>query len=142
MARALSELTGKVFGRLTVICHNHVNSKWTCKCTCGKIKDVRASSLKCGATTSCGCVRKEQVALRNINKRIDLEGSKMYLLTYIGESDCSKGGNRIIKVQCECGTVKEIPASSYMSGKHKSCGCYHSMTSKITIEKKKKKRWS
>lgn len=58
------DLTGKRFGRLTVIeqvgkANNH-GVLWRCKCDCGNEKNVRSNYLRSGGTTSCGCYRLEQ----------------------------------------------------------------------------------
>lgn len=57
---------GKVFGRLTVIAFADKDSSGhtmlECKCTCGNTTIVSRSNLSSGATTSCGCVRKEAVS--------------------------------------------------------------------------------
>lgn len=61
------DLTGKRFGRLTVIrqdgYHYYPNSKkktkWLCKCDCGNTISVIGSDLNNGHTQSCGCLRKE-----------------------------------------------------------------------------------
>lgn len=57
------DLSGRVFGRLTVIqlapatpCKR---TKWICRCSCGKETAVHAYCLKSGDTKSCGCLRKE-----------------------------------------------------------------------------------
>lgn len=59
----LEDLTGKRFGRLTVLYRtNKVGelTKWHCKCDCGNELDVFAGNLKKGNhTTSCGCYAKE-----------------------------------------------------------------------------------
>ena len=61
------DLTGKIFGRWTVI--GLVDSKgkgrcWKCKCGCpkGLERTVRADVLKSGGSKSCGCLQKEAVA--------------------------------------------------------------------------------
>lgn len=59
----LLDLTGKRFGRLTVVSRAE-NSKsgktrWRCKCDCGNECVVHGDSLKSGNTKSCGCVRRE-----------------------------------------------------------------------------------
>lgn len=58
----LIDLTGKRFGRLTVIKRGpNVNKKnqnrpqWYCKCDCGTIKLIDGSALKRKYTISCGC---------------------------------------------------------------------------------------
>jgi hypothetical protein len=54
----LIDLTGKIFGRLTVI--KYMNKyKWLCKCSCGNEKEIRSDMLKSGTTKSCGCLQKE-----------------------------------------------------------------------------------
>ena len=62
------DLTGKRFGRLTVIKRtestNH-NIKWLCKCDCGNEKSVFGIDLTQGKTASCGCIRKEMVIQKN-----------------------------------------------------------------------------
>lgn len=57
----LVDITGQVFGRLTVIerCgsdkHNH--PKWLCECECGNQVVVTGTHLKSNHTVSCGCVK-------------------------------------------------------------------------------------
>ena len=60
----LINLTGKKFGRLTVIKRVYPNTKdrnvmWLCKCSCGKEKIINGNSLRRGDTKSCGCLQKE-----------------------------------------------------------------------------------
>lgn len=63
----LIDLTGQKFGRLTVLgrCQDHILpcgaklTKWSCICDCGNSVDVIGSSLKRGATQSCGCLKNE-----------------------------------------------------------------------------------
>jgi len=59
------DLTGQRFGRLTVV--ERVGTDkwgyilWKCKCDCGNEVTVISASLRSGATTSCGCFRKEKI---------------------------------------------------------------------------------
>lgn len=59
-------LTGQVFGRLTVIGFSHTNRNrtrvWKCKCSCGNETFVDTASLNRGHTMSCGCLMREKVA--------------------------------------------------------------------------------
>lgn len=58
MGRPKTDLTGQVFGQLTVIAASEPKagcSMWKCKCTCGTIKAVRSFDLRSGHATSCGC---------------------------------------------------------------------------------------
>ena len=57
----VKDLTGKKFGKLTVIKRapnnnfNHVC--WECKCDCGSITIVDVNNLRRGTTNSCGCLK-------------------------------------------------------------------------------------
>lgn len=57
------DITGKQFGRLTVVGRNisvpRSKVSWHCRCKCGKEIIVNASTLLRGTTRSCGCLRKE-----------------------------------------------------------------------------------
>ena len=65
---ALRDLSGKKFGRLTVIKYVKTDRfepngrricKWKCQCDCGSASYVSASNLRSGSTMSCGCLRQE-----------------------------------------------------------------------------------
>lgn len=56
------DLTGKKFGRLTVIKYMN-NSKWLCKCDCGNEKIVISGDLTRGHTVSCGCFKKTRLGI-------------------------------------------------------------------------------
>lgn len=62
------DLTGKKFGRLTVIKFIGVKNKrrrfWECICECGNKSDCLGENLKKGDTRSCGCLQRELAALR------------------------------------------------------------------------------
>ena len=90
------DLTGKVFGRLTVLRDSGKRRSgsggviWTCQCKCGQLKEVRQDALLSGVTVSCGCIKSrgnEKVAniLRNANIDFipeyipsDMEGTKRF----------------------------------------------------------------
>ena len=61
------DLTGHVYGRLTVI-KKHGLSKsgsiaWLCKCDCGNETIVSSNHLRKGNTKSCGCLHREIISL-------------------------------------------------------------------------------
>lgn len=63
------DLTGKVFGRLTVVSLlSELNDKkqrqWQCICECGNSKVLTTSIINRGCTNSCGCLSKELAAKR------------------------------------------------------------------------------
>lgn len=56
------DLTGKVFGKLTVLCRSNKETSrpyWVCLCECGRKKDIRGSSLGT-QSLSCGCAISEK----------------------------------------------------------------------------------
>lgn len=73
------DLTGRKFGRLTVIKQAPRDKKgqvfWQCQCDCGNTTVVHAGHLKNGHTQSCGCLSKEKLGTGNLIENID--GSKL-----------------------------------------------------------------
>ena len=63
-----NDLTGKTFGRLTVIDRvandKQGNARWNCLCSCGTHKIVRGRTLITGKTLSCGCLLSEASSKR------------------------------------------------------------------------------
>lgn len=83
--KKVEDLTGQIFGKLTVVSmvkrKKKEKVKWYCKCLCGNNKDVIVSShnLKSGSVKSCGCLKKEYL----ISTRIDIIGEKYGNLTVL-----------------------------------------------------------
>ena len=75
MVNVKDDLTGRQFGRLTVLsqAEDYIDSKgkhyarWLCECSCeNKTKlIVMGNQLKRKRTKSCGCIQKEQLIKRN-----------------------------------------------------------------------------
>lgn len=68
----LNDLTGKKFGRWTVIkrVKNSEQSRiprWLCRCECGNESIVYGSTLKSGESQSCGCLQRELLSKRRIS---------------------------------------------------------------------------
>ncbi len=62
--RSIKDLTGRVFGRLTVVGldvsrTNNKRKFWRCLCTCGEESSVTTGNLESGSVKSCGCLRRE-----------------------------------------------------------------------------------
>jgi len=60
-SRQKNDITGKKFGKLTVVSRSDKKTKygnfyWYCKCNCGKTIEVIGGNLKSGTTKSCGCL--------------------------------------------------------------------------------------
>lgn len=66
LPKKAQNLTGRRFGRLVVLCVDDIvkyesttHIIWRCLCDCGSEVLVRASNLRSGNSTSCGCRKKE-----------------------------------------------------------------------------------
>ena len=63
------DMSGQIFGRLTVIRRNGTRGSgalWLCRCECGNEVTVARSELKRGQSKSCGCLRSERLRVRAI----------------------------------------------------------------------------
>lgn len=82
------DLTGKVFGKLTVIERSPVkklygkakysDTFWICKCSCGNDTIVAMGPLTTGKTRSCGCLQKERVNKANYIGYGEANFNKLY----------------------------------------------------------------
>lgn len=80
----MQDLTGKKFGKLTVIGFSHkkragkttVGYYWYCVCECGVLKTIEGRSLRKGKTKSCGCISKKVTSSRS--KTHGLSRTKIY----------------------------------------------------------------
>lgn len=81
----LIDLTGKRFGRLTVIARDGSDKKrnvmWLCACACGQTKAVAGSRLRNGTTKSCGCMVTEKTAILNYRHGGCKKGNRERLYT-------------------------------------------------------------
>lgn len=72
LSKQILDLTGKQYGKLTVInFHSLINKRawWLCKCECGNEKIIRSSHLVHGSVTSCKCkvkLPKGEAGLRGV----------------------------------------------------------------------------
>lgn len=63
------DMTGKRVGRLVVLREakekytKNESAKWLCRCDCGNEKIISGTSLRAGATQSCGCFGREKLRL-------------------------------------------------------------------------------
>lgn len=77
------DLTGQKFNRLTAIKYLG-ESKWLCKCDCGKETVVLGSCLKTNHTKSCGCLKLEKARQmgQNFGKLTGVKNRKYKNLPY------------------------------------------------------------
>lgn len=88
------DLTGKTFGKLTVLEPteqriNH-NIAWKCKCDCGNICIVPTNHLVTGNTQSCGCLvsKGEQIIIEYLQNQ-QISYAKQYtFINLLGKNNC------------------------------------------------------
>jgi hypothetical protein len=115
----VKDLTGKVFGMLTVISRESSRKPgtyWNCLCECGDVAVVRGDHLKDGRTKSCGCYIRE-------DSFEDLVGNKYGSLTAVSRAR-EKGSPVHWNCMCDCGKMVVVRAECLKRGSTRSCGCY------------------
>lgn len=119
MDRRIDDLTGKKFGRLTVIKENGRTNgkrklvKWICRCECGNIVERTGKALK--TSKNSGCDNCKFI-------REDLTGKrygKIKVLSMKGHEN----GTIIWNCVCDCGKELEVSTGRLNSGHVQSCGC-------------------
>lgn len=97
--RCITISVGDTFGRLTVIGRatpvGERPVKWLCRCECGNTTAVQTYSLKSGLTTSCGCVRREQLSARNTSH--GQSNTRLYNIWRGMKSRCNNPNDTIYK---------------------------------------------
>lgn len=126
----LLDLTGKHFGRLTVI-DRAINEgkevQWNCICECGNKCIVKRRDLQTGHTMSCGCLRKENIIKNNKKLKMkDLTNRKFGMLTAIEPLNTRDYGCIVWKCKCDCGAFTNIRGTLLTQGLIQSCGCQKS----------------
>lgn len=115
------DLTGKVFGRLTVLQRDAESAKWICKCSCGNITKVTTTHLKSGHTKSCGCLQKD---IASDTHAIDLTGQRFGMLTVVTKDFERSTSQRVFWIcRCDCGNLKSICTGDLQTHGTISCGC-------------------
>lgn len=123
---SLVDLTGQVFGRLTVTQRgpDYVSPggrrcvRWRCSCSCGESVLVYTDNLRAERTKSCGCWRVERSRHRN-----DLTGRRFALLVVLEMGPPTAAGYSTCLARCDCGTEVSVQAGNLIQGNTKSCGC-------------------
>lgn len=100
--------------------NKHNQTQMVAKCDCGNVIKAMPSSLmkKRGATVSCGCFKIKRIKEANTKIKVGMRLGKLTIIEDLEKHN--KHGQRLLKVECDCGTIKIIPSNVY---KVKSCGC-------------------
>lgn len=123
------DLTGHVFGRLTVVeragSNKHAKAMWRCRCSCepNAEKVVCSGDLTSGKAQSCGCLRQEVAASLHVK---DLTGATFGRWTVIERAGSDKHGKAtwLCRCSCELNIEKVVSGSTLLMGESQSCGCH------------------
>lgn len=130
------DLTGKQFGRLTVLAlstDSRRRTRWLCSCSCdGREIVVEGSSLRGGTTRSCGCLRveankKTAESRRGKQKKVpDLSGQEFGFLRVVKRFGSIRGQSRWECECCcghpECRKLTFVSGTDLKTGNTKGCG--------------------
>lgn len=82
-----ADLRGQTFGRLFVETYAG-DSRWNCRCLCGREKRPTTTHLTSGAVRSCGCLAKELLQIRNAERaKAAIENLLGRFMSYVQEGD-------------------------------------------------------
>ena len=127
-------MIGNRYGRWTVIGDGNIRysnkskrlyNQIKCVCDCGTIKDVDQISLLKNRSTSCGCLRKENVAKSHTFDDLSGRSFGNWTVIYRGNDKFYPGGGRsqMYYCECKCGNSNFVARSMLISGQSRSCGC-------------------
>lgn len=129
------DLTGKKFGKLTVIsCAGKLDGRrysWNCKCDCGNEVVKSGACLTSGNTKSCGCGKYDGLTKYNqeqsdLNKiEIGTRFGKLVVVEDLGFRPQYNGATknrRWYKCQCDCGNICEASGNQLKTKNKISCG--------------------
>jgi hypothetical protein len=95
MGRNRIDLTGKRFGKLTVVSFAYMRgtrSYWNCICDCGNEKIAGIDHLKNGDIVSCGCVQKS--TLPPSHKKHGMSNTRLYTIWALMKYRCYNPSRR------------------------------------------------
>lgn len=105
MVKVKNDLTGKKFGRLTVLkqVEDHVSiggnhtAKWLCECECGNTVEVVGTKLTSNHTKSCGCFKGQKYTTEIFFERIKKNPHYSDIIFHTKEIK-----NAQTRLECEC----------------------------------------
>ncbi len=117
------DLAGKVFGELIVLGRAETSPKnggvrWTCRCSCGRVRDIPGTLLVTGRRTHCGCRTVRGAAIA------DIRGKVFGHLTALYPTDKRDAKGFVLwHCRCTCGNEADISYNCLVYAHQISCGC-------------------
>jgi len=156
------DLTGKVFGRWTVLGRDSAREQphyertkhrvifWQCRCSCpdNTLGSVGTSELTGGRSASCGCWAIEKAIATSWEdlgslqfghlKVLSFAGSKKFKVTPRPFAESAKAKAKVNSrrswiCQCVCGSIREYSQHTLKRGSSQSCGCRQADKRRATL---------
>lgn len=127
--KCLYDLTGKKFGRWTVIGKSKDKTsngkpKWLCRCECGNEKSIDGWTLRSGQSKSCGCLHLELLKENGGKNKKDITGKRYGKLVALYPIYSNKKDTHTKWFcKCDCGNETIVDLGNLTQGFTKSCGC-------------------
>ena len=121
------DLTGQSFGKWVVLGRattkvtqsGYARTMWTCKCSCGIIRDVDAGNLLSGASVSCGC----NTISKKTELQEDLTGRRFGELVatdWLDRENPISGETRWL-CKCDCGGETIVRGAALLKERSHNC---------------------
>lgn len=111
------DLSGRVFGKLTVIADGKNRTEVIVRCECGVEKSIKKEVLSKGDARSCGC--------QLLQNRVNFSGQTFGKLTVIRKLDKKYLHERMYLAECECGNEVLCTGTKLQKGYALSCDDCH-----------------
>ena len=123
MANTFINLTGKEFGRWTVVSFAGKEKKgkymWNVICECGNKSTLNSNVLKRGLSKSCGCLGHAGTRGNLLDKKF---GPLTVVEEWLGERKEYQKHNRHWLCLCDCGDTIVLSGRNLVNGINKTCG--------------------
>ena len=128
------DLTNQVFGRLTVVGRAENGSRgqtrWLCRCACGRSVEVLANSLLSDHTRSCGCFKADS---KRGHTALDVTGQRFGPWLVLKRAGSTTDGKATWLCRCGCGNVLEISGKRLRGGTAIVCQRCESQRRQVTL---------
>lgn len=117
------DLTGQVFGELTVIKGKGKNKRgellWLCRCSCGNRVIKKTHALLHSKNASCDKCRYKGMGQKGLKDLVGERFGRLVILKRIGH----RGKSTLWLAQCDCGNTHKVTSNLLLQGACRSCGC-------------------
>ena len=129
---SMIDLTGKRFGRLTVISRADIKdrdqrTRWHCLCDCGKMIVVTGNALQQENTKSCGCLRKDlgREKIHEVRETVYTDGTNTARLN---DKPCGNSSSGVRGVSWNKAVKKwratiKYKGKAYLQNRRRGIGC-------------------